>query len=192
DQRRPPPPRPPPPPRLALPRELDARADAPPPPDPENPPPLLRLLAPPPPRSNPPPPPRSMLLVLGRLPPEAPPRSPMPPVLAARLSSPRSMVDICWRPCSALPRYCSRDWVARASAPRPYFDAVPLSRYAAPFRCSGLCCHLLPPWMLLRLPVLMLVLRLMLISLLFQPIPPAIAAPQKTPLANARPAPPYA
>src|SRR5690242_17322804 len=95
------------------------------------------------------------------------------------------------RPCSARPRYCSRDCAARESPPLPYLEAVALSRYDAPLRCSGLCCHLLPPCTLLRLPVLMLVLRLMLISLLFQPMPPAIAAPQKTPLANARPAPPY-
>ena len=102
------------------------------------------------------------------------------------------MEDKSLRPWSARPLNCSRDCDARASVPLPNFDAVALSRYEAPLRCSGLCFHLSPPWMLLRFPVLMLVLRLMLMSLLPQPIPPEMAAPQKTPLANASPAPAYA
>src|SRR6185503_12575324 len=46
------------------------------------------------------------------------------------------------RPCSARPRNCSRDCTEFEFWPRPNLSCVAESRYCAPLRCSGLCCHL--------------------------------------------------
>src|SRR5246127_5011157 len=119
-------------PRLLLPRALDPLYPREPPPKASRFPPPLRERSRPPIRSAPPP-----LALFPK--PAPPPRLPMPappPRLLERLP-----------PCRP---NCCRALACRLlrESPRvvpPNLSAVARSRYGAPPRCSGLCCHLLPP-----------------------------------------------
>src|SRR5580765_6166791 len=130
-------------PRMLLPRALDPLYPLEPPPKASRFPPPLRERSRLPMRSAPPP----VLLPTLPLPP-APVLLPKPP-LPARLLTPAPPPRLLSRlpPCRPT---CCRAPACRFAreSPRavpPNLSAVARSRYGAPPRCWGLCCHLLPP-----------------------------------------------
>src|ERR1700746_1956700 len=114
-------------PRLLLPRALDPLYPREPPPKASRFPPPLRERSRPPIRSAPPP-----LVLLPK--PAPPPRLPMPPAAPLLDRLPPCRPSCCraaaWRKERAPPRVVP-----------PNLSAVARSRYGAPPRCAGLCCH---------------------------------------------------